>query len=444
MTRAEKVIAFIRTYCFVPDGDHVGEPLVLEEFQQRFIKAVYDNPHGTRRAYLSMARKNGKTALIAALLLVHLVGPEARQNSQLVSGAMSREQASLVFNLAEKMVRMHPRLDQIVRVIPSGKRLVGLPLNTEFRALAAEGTTAHGGSPVFAVLDEVGQIRGPQSDFIDAIETSQGAHEDALLAVISTQAAADTDLFSIWLDDAAKSNDLTIVSHVYSAPKGCDLLDEEAWHAANPALGKFRSEADLRAQLSRATRMPTMESSARNLLLNQRVSREAPLLSPRVWAACGAQPKPLAGKVFGGLDLSARNDLTALVLICQIDSVWSIHPHFWTPEATLSDRAKRDQVPYDLWAKQGVLHLTPGASISYETVARDLVEITEDLDIASIGFDRWRMDVLQAELDRIGCELPLVPHGQGYKDMTPAIDILESELLNVNVLHGNHPVQVGS
>src|SRR5690606_39493030 len=61
-------------------------------------------------------------------------------------------------------------------------------------------------------------------------------------------------------------------SHVYEAPKGCDLLDVEAWKAANPALGLFRSEDDLREQMQQAARMPSMRNTARNLLLNQRVS----------------------------------------------------------------------------------------------------------------------------------------------------------------------------
>ena len=123
---------------------------------------------------------------------------------------------------------------------------------------------------MLAILDEIGQVRGPQSDFIDAITTSQGAHEAPLLIAISTAAANDADLWSVWLDDARRSADPKIVCHLYAAPEGCDLMDESAWRAANPALGLFRSEADLREQMTQAQRMPSMETSARNLLLNQR------------------------------------------------------------------------------------------------------------------------------------------------------------------------------
>ncbi|APW48399.1 terminase large subunit [Rhodoferax antarcticus] len=440
MTRAARVISFIEKHCVTPDGAHVGMPMVLAKFQKDFIRAVYDNAAGTRRAILSVSRKNGKTGLIAGLLLAHLVGPESKQNSQIISGAMSRDQAALVFNLAAKMVQLSPRLSGIVRIVPSGKRLLGLPLNTEYRALAADGRTAHGLSPVLAILDEIGQVRGPQSDFVDAITTSQGAHESPLLIAISTQAASDADLLSVWLDDAQLSADPRIVCRLYAAPDGCDLLDLEAWKLANPALGIFRSLDDLREQMTQAQRMPSMENSARNLLLNQRVSTESPFCSPDVWRACGGPVHPFDGPVYVGLDLSARIDLTAAVVIGQVGDVWQVVPYFWTPEQGLAERARRDRAPYDVWAKQGHLRTTPGASVDYSFVATALAELLADLDVRAVAFDRWRIDVFKRELDNIGCDLPMVPFGQGFKDMAPALDALEAELLNRRIAHGGHPV----
>ena len=123
MTRGEKICAFIERYVLIPEGAHVGQPMKLMPFQRKFVLAVYDNPQGSSRAYLSVARKNGKSALIAAILLAHLVGPEAKQNSQIISGARSRDQAALVFKLAEKMVRLSPDLSKIIRIVPSQKMI---------------------------------------------------------------------------------------------------------------------------------------------------------------------------------------------------------------------------------------------------------------------------------------------------------------------------------
>jgi phage terminase large subunit-like protein len=98
-------------------------------------------------------------------------------------------------------------------------------------------------------------------------------------------------------------------------------------------------------------------------------------------------------------------------------------------------------VPYDVWAKEGYLELTEGSSVDYEHVARWLADFCSTRNVVKIPFDRWRIDVLKAELARIGVnDLPLEPFGQGFKDMTPALDALESELLNGNMRHGAHPV----
>ncbi|WP_338505605.1 terminase TerL endonuclease subunit [Erwinia aphidicola] len=441
MTRGERVIAFIERFCIVPEGALLGKPMLLDEFQKKFLIAIYDNPVGTDKAFLSIARKNGKTGLIAGILLAHLVGPEAVQNTQIVSGAMSREQAGIVFSLAVKMINLNPALQSIVHIIPSGKRLIGLPCNVEFRALAAEGKTTHGLSPVLAILDEVGQVVGPQSDFIDAIVTAQGAHETPLLLAISTQAANDADLFSIWLDDAKNSKDPHIVSHVYEAPKEADLGDPESWRAANPALGTFRSLKDMQRMAEQAARMPSFENTFRNLNLNQRVSTISPFISRNVWESCGKEPLNTPRKWFAGLDLSARNDLTALIIAGEAeDGIWDVFPFFWTPGKTVVDRAKTDRAPYDVWVKQGLLRTTPGASVDYEFVVNDVAEILSDFDITSMAFDRWRIEQFKKEAENIGLTLPLMEFGQGFKDMGPAVDTLESLMLNGRIRHGMHPV----
>jgi phage terminase large subunit-like protein len=446
MTRGDRVIAFIEQLCRTPEGAHVGKPMVLAEFQKQFIREIYDNPTGTRRAYLSIARKNGKSGLIAGILLAHLVGPEAQPNSQIVSGARSRDQAALVFGLAAKMVSLSPDLQKVVRIVPSGKRLIGLPRNVEYRALAADGTTAHGLSPVLAILDEVGQVRGPQDDFIDAITTSQGAHAAPLLIAISTQAPTDADLFSIWLDDAKSSKDPKIVCHVYEAEPGCDVMDEAGWKSANPALGLFRSLDDLREQAIQAHRMPATENSFRNLILNQRVEARSPFVSRSVWTACGAEPPAMDARtpVYCGLDLSSVNDLTAFVMVAQHKQTWGVHPTFWLPAEGLSERARNDRVPYDVWAKQGFMKTTPGASIEYEFVAAFLREVFTKHNVIAVGFDRYNMRFLKPWLEKAGFSVreleKFVEFGQGYISMSPALRELESLLLNKKLSHGGHPV----
>lgn len=445
LTIGEKVIVFIEGYCLVPEGQLVGKPVVLDFFQKLFILAIYDNPEITDEALLSMARKNGKTALIGLIMLANLVGPVAMQNSRIISGAMSRDQAAEVYNFASKCVQISPKLQNLVKIIPSQKKMVGLPMNVEYQAISADSQTAHGKSPILAILDELGQIRGPQSDFVDAITTAQGAYENPLLIAISTQSANDADLFSIMIDDAENNKPRKTVCHVHAAEKDAKVEDEQAWKDANPAIGKFRSLNDVKKQADKAKRMPSFENTFRNLILNQRVSSTTPFISRDVWEKNGMEPHPLESlkNIYGGLDLSGRTDLTCLLLMgeSEDDDFLHVHPFFWTPEEGIIDRAKRDRAPYDVWVKKGFLRTTPGHTVDYNFIVDEISnDILEKCDITNVAFDRWRIDIFKKACEDIGLVLPLSAHGQGYKDMSPALDALESDLLNARICHGMHPV----
>jgi phage terminase large subunit-like protein len=57
-----------------------------------------------------------------------------------------------------------------------------------------------------------------------------------------------------------------------------------------------------------------------------------------------------------------------------------------------------------------------------------------------VRFDRWRINDLERALERIGAQVPLAPHGQGYKDMSGALDQFEALALNGRLRHGSHPL----
>jgi phage terminase large subunit-like protein len=442
LTRGERNALWIETVCRVPEGKFVGRPVELRPWQKDIITGVYDSP--TRRAIISFGRKNAKTTLSAFLLLLHLCGPEARPNSQLYSAAQSREQAGILFSLAAKIVRMNPELSQYVTIRDTAKQLYCPELGTLYRALSADASTAYGLSPVFTVHDELGQVKGPRSELYQALETASGAQESPLSIVISTQAPTDADLLSLLIDDAKTGADPKLKLFMFSADESLDPFSDEAIRAANPAFGDFLNAEEVRQQAEVARRMPSEESAYRNLILNQRVSQASPFIPRSVWMACSGEPDPDAfyrGQVYMGLDLSARNDLTALAMVVKDEhGIWHCRVEFFAPRIGLIDRAKRDRAPYDVWAERGIITVTPGASVDYSVVAERLISLCDDFDVAEIAFDRWRIDVLQSELSRMGRELPLAPFGQGFKDMSPALDAMESELLQERLRHGDNPL----
>lgn len=440
MTRGERNAAWIEEHCVVPEGKLAGQPVRLTKHQRRWLKRIYDDP--TRVFILSMARKNAKTAFSAFLLLLHLCGPEARPNSQLYSAAQSREQASVLFNYASKCVRLSPSLSHYVHARESSKQLFCSELGTLYRALSAEASTAYGLSPAFVVHDELGQVKGPRFDLYEALETACAAQESPLSIVISTQAPTDADLLSLLIDDALAGADPRNKVELYTAPMDLDPFEEETIRHANPHFDDFMNQEEVFKQASDAKRLPSRESAYRNLILNQRVEAKSPFVTRSVWAENGGQPAPLEGlDVYGGLDLSSVQDLTALVLT---STEGDVHCTFWLPEEGIAEKSRADRVPYDLWAEQGYLELTPGRTIEYEFVAQYLRQVFDRCNVLALAFDRYNMRFLKPWLEQAGFteeELErFVEFGQGFVSMSPALRELEAQLLANKLKHGNHPV----
>jgi phage terminase large subunit-like protein len=425
----------------------VGKPVRLREWQKANIRRIYDNPAGTRRAIISFGRKNAKTTFAAFLLLLHICGLEAKPNSQLNSAAQSKDQAAILFKLAAKIVRLSPTLLPVC-VIRDTIKEIGCPeLGTLYKALSADAATAYGLSPAFIVHDELGQVKGPRSELYDAQETAVGAHANPLSIIISTQAPTDADLLSVLIDDAKTAQDPRVVLSLYTADEGLEAFSEEAIRQANPAYGDFLNAKEVRAMAEDARRMPSREAEYRNLVLNQRVEVSSPFISRTTWDACrGEVLDNFEGlPVYGGLDLSATADLTALVLMAPHEGRFHVKPTFWLPQEGLREKAARDRVPYDLWQREGFLETTPGRSVEYEFVAEYLRGVFDRYDVQALGFDDWNYRHLKPWLIRAGfpedeLEAKFIPIRQNYKEMSPALRSLESALLERKLVHDGHPV----
>ena len=453
LTVGEKVILFAELHLKVPEGIKVGQPLVLDDFQRAFLLSVLDNPEETRDAILSMARRNGKTFLLAVLVLAYLIGPLAIKNATVASAAQSRDQAALLFALMEKMVHLSPDISPHLRIIPSSKRIVALVNGMEYYAMSADARTGYGRALLLVVLDESGQIRGPINDYVSMLRTSQGSYDHPLFVTISTQAPSDNDWLSIQIDDGIRNQDSNKVVHLYSADKDSDILDEEQWFKSNPGLGSFRSKKDLAEQLKQASRLPAEQASAQNLLLNMRVAQVGLWLAPEAWKSCGESIDlelfQHADRVAIGLDLSARNDLTAgVVAVCdgdwETDGTVHLLPFVYCPLDGLEERSRRDRTPYDTWVRDGLMIGLAGASMDYEQIMQHLADTLQEMEIevTHVEFDRWRIDVAKAAAERVGFAQEAEWHqvGQGYQDFAPRVEAFEKLLLTKRMRHGNHPL----
>ena len=440
LTRGERNIKWIEDFCCIPEGKMVGKKVKLTTKQKHWLIRIYDSP--TRTFILSMARKNAKTALSAFIVLLHLCGPEARANSQIYSAAQSRDQAAILFELAAKVVRMSADLSTYVNIRDTAKELLCGELGTLYKALSADAATKFGLSPALMIHDELGQVVGPRSQLYEALETASAAQEQPLSIIISTQAPTDADLLSLLIDDALSGADPRNKVEICTAPMDMDPFSEEAIRAANPHFDDFMNKEEVRRQASDAKRLPSREPAYRNLILNQRVEARSPFVNRTIWAENGAKPSSIDGRrVFGGLDLSAVSDLTALELVSEDGDVEST---FWLPEEGLTEKSRNDRVPYDQWARDGFLETCPGRAIEYDFVAEYLRTVFDRCDVQVINFDRYNMRFLKPCLIRAGFseeELSRFKEfGQGFQSMSPALRELESMLLAKKLRHGLHPV----
>lgn len=466
--RAKRVIDFIELLT-IPSGVGKGKRFKLQPWQKAFIRDIYEPtlPNGrraVRRAILSMARKNGKTALIAAIALAHLVGPEKETYGEIYSAANDRDQAGIVFKFAQQLIGLEPELRQLVDVVPSTKTMVARDTGSIYRAVSAEAGTKHGFAPSLAIFDELAQAKS--RDLFDVLDTSFGAREEPLFIVMSTQSNDPEHVLSKLIDDGLAGIDPTIVCHLHAAKEDCDLTDEAEWLRANPALGTFRDKEDFVSGIRKAIRMPAFEPSVRNLFLNQRIDPTTTLISRAEWSNCAGQVEfELQEEVYLGVDLSSVIDLTAVVMGSVTDPC-KVKSFFWKPEDLLVEQSNKDfgsgNQRYVQWRDAGWLMTTPGRSIDQNVVANFIAELTVTYRVRGLAYDAWRIDNLMREFDRIGLQsfrdstepqefgklprggdgLRVVPWGQGYRDMSPAIDALEHAIFEHQIVHDSNPVLI--
>lgn len=452
LSRAERVVAFIESLS-ITSGVHAGRPFKLRDWQIEIVNAIYAVDENGRRikrqVLLTIPRKNGKTQLAAALALCHLVGPEAEQRGQVYSAAADRKQAALILKELIAFVRADEKLMDRVIIREHSKTLEDVVTGSTYEALSSDAKKAHGLNVSFAVMDELAQW--PKRDLYDALTTGGAARAEPLFVTISTQSHDKNSVMSELVQYGRRILDGTIADDtflpvIYAAPDDADPWSPETWKACNPALGDFRSMEEMASAAEQAKSLPAREPSFRLLYLNQPVDASARFLNAKDWHAC---KRTIDNGLFGamtfskqrcilGLDLSSTTDLTALA--AYFPESHDLLAWFWMPAENLEEAERRDHVPYRLWARQGHIETTPGRAIDKSFVAHRLGELTKEYDVQFCAADRWRLDEIERLLADAGIKMKIEPHGQGWRDMGPSIDAVETAVLQKQLRHYGHPV----
>lgn len=455
---ARRAIEFFAEILKLNGGEYEGQPYLLLDWQAFIVGLVFGwkGPDGFRRfrvAYVETGKGTGKSPLAAGIGLYGMMA-DGEARAEVYAAATKKDQAMILFRDAVAMVDQSPELRN--RLVKSGVglgvwNLAYMETGSFFRPISSDDGQS-GPRPHIALLDEVHEHRTGR--IVEMMRAGTKSRRQALIFMITNSGASKQTVCWEYHDygvkvSAGQIEDDSFFAYICALDEGDEpFKDERCWPKANPSLVHgLPGMKYIREQVTQARGMPAKESVVRRLNFCQWVEAESPWISSEVWF--GAEDKTfdpamlIGRRCWAGLDLGSTQDLTALALLFEPDDddpYWRLLPHFWIPGDGLMDKADKDRVPYIAWRDAGHLEALPGKAINKMAVARRLAEIASLYDLQEVGFDRWRIEDLKMLLEQEGISLPLVPFGQGFKEMAPAIDEFERMLLDGQLRHGGNPV----
>lgn len=455
--KAARAIGFFHDVLCLNGGEFEGQPYELLPWQQFIVGSLFgwvdkDGFRRFRMCYIETAKGSGKSPLAAGIGMYGLVA-DGESRAEVYAAATKKDQAMILFRDAVAMVDHSPALASVIGKSGLGEKvwnLAFLKTHSFFRPISADDGQS-GPRPHVVLLDEIHEHK--TGYVVEMLRAGTKSRRQALIVMITNSGFDKQTVCWQYHDYGAKVSaqqrvDDSFFAYVCTLDEGEDpLTDEGCWEKVNPSL-KYGLPGlkYLREQVTQARGMPAKESIVRRLNFCQWVSASNPWISAEAWFGCEEKIDPellLGRRCYGGLDLSSIKDLTALVLLfepTEEDPKWRQLEWFWLPNDDLHYKADKDHVPYIAWREAGYLQTTEGKTINKLAVAMQCAEIVGQYDLQEIAYDRWLIEEFKALLDREGISLPLVPYGQGYKDMAPAVNEYERMIVGQQMGHYGNPV----
>jgi phage terminase large subunit-like protein len=456
---AMRTIGFYRDVLRLNGGEFEGMPFELLDWQQFIVGSIFgwkgaDGYRRFRVAYVETAKGSGKSPLAAGIGMIGLTA-DGEARAEVYAAATKKDQAMVLYRDAVAMYQQSPDLRARLRPSGTGENVWNLAYHhaaSFFRPISADDGQS-GPRPHIALIDEIHEHK--TNTVVEMMRAGTKSRRQALILMITNSGASKTSPCWSYHDYAAKVSAGTLTDdaffgYVCALDEGDDPFHNEAcWPKVNPSLqgAQLPGLKYLREQVVEARGMPSKEALVRRLNFCQWTDATNPWISADVWLGAAREYdwRDLRGRrAWAGLDLASTTDLTGLVL--HVEPVedgepWKLVPFAWLPEEGLQRKEELDRVPYLAWRTAGYLETTPGRAISKLVVVKRLAELSSFFDLQLVGFDRWRIEDLKALAADNAVTLPeMEPFGQGYKDMSPAIEAFETALLNGTVVHPGNPV----
>ena len=432
--RAQAAIIFFSQLVHTK-GKLAGQKLKPEPWQQFIIAMLYgwrrrDNgKRRFRRAYIQVARKNGKSFIAAGVSLYDLM---TEPGAEVYSAATKKDQARIVFDDAKKTVQYSADLKKFVKPLAHSLTC----RDGTMKPLASDSNTLDGLNPSCAIIDEYHAHK--TTELLDVLDTGMRARTQPLMFIITTAGNnrnapcfEEYEKCKKMLSGAAGYENDEYFSIIYELDKGDDWKNEKNWYKANPNLGVSVEMDAMRSAYKEACLSASAETAFRTKNLNEWLNVAEVWINERRWSKCLRRfnENNLAGlRCWGGIDLSKRLDFTVLN-----GKRYAKH-YFYIPEGQIDAKMKQDSYRIREWIKQGYIIATPGDTQDFSFMLKQILEDAKKYDIQEIAYDRNLAEYLIQDLE---AEFDCVEFSQSITGMSEPSKAWEQAIADGKIIDNN-------
>lgn len=446
---SEKALAAIQFFTdMLPLED--GSPFALLPWQQFVVGSLFgwyssDGGRRFRTAYIETGKGSGKTPMAAGVGLFGMIA-DGEPAPEIYSAATTRDQASIVFKDAKRMVESSPELADLVE---PGVGHLEIPTDHAiFRPVSSEHKGLDGKRPHIALIDELHEH--PTALVVDKMRAGTKRRFNALIFEITNSGYDRRSVcwqhheYSRKVLEGSQENDAWF-AYVCALDKGDDWRDEKVWLKANPGIDdRLPPRKYLRELVEESVGMPSKQNISRRLNFCEWTEQCERWIEMSIWDenAGAVISEALRGRAcYGGLDLATVRDVAALELLFppeDEEEPYAVLSFFWVPEEGARKRTEKDRLSYDDWVRAGLMKSTSGDVIDYDVIREDIKGLADIYQIRAIAYDRWNSSQLVHNLMSDGAQM--VPWGQGYASMSAPTKQLEVFIAGRKLRHGGNPV----
>jgi phage terminase large subunit-like protein len=423
-------------------GPEGGKPVRLMEWQKFAYANIFGfKEAGTdlrrfRQATVFVPKGNGKTTISAPLAMYMTFG-EGEAGAEGYAAAVTRDQARILFDTAQHMVRRSPDMQREWGVGVLTNSIFQNSTASRFVPISSDAKALDGLNVAVAVLDEIGSHR--TREVYDTLSTAMGKRSQPFLLSISTATSNASGIGKQVWDYLLRvlnggQDDERLFGIIYSVDDTDDPWDEATWIKANPGWGRSVQPDAIRAIMRQARNNPAQEAAVRTRHLNVWVGADEALFSTRAWNACGDADLRLdqfeGRECHIALDLASKSDLAALVLVFQQDEQYTVFGRFYLNEAAVLEARNPS---YPGWAANDELIITPGNETDFAVIEADVVDLCRRFRVLSLAYDPWASTQLAQRMAAQG--VPCVEFRSNTQNFSEPTKELEAAIRSTRIHH---------